>query len=482
MPGQRRRSLLAASNRGPVSLVSDGEGGTTAVRGGGGLVSAMSSALADGDGLWVCSALNDRERTAARATDGRLADLGVEELDVRMLPIDSGTFSRAYNGIANSTLWFVNHLLYDTATKPVFDANWRRAWSSYQRYNEIFSSALAQDAADGATVMVMVMVQDYHLFLTPAMLRAQRPDLRIGHFTHTSWAPPSYFRMLPDDVAEQVLRGLLGADHLGFHCERWADDFLDCCRGVPGVGIDGHTVTLDGHTTDVGVHALGTDAESLRERASRRDVGRALADLRDTLGDRMVIGRVDRTELSKNIVRGMMAYRELLRTHPEWRGKVTHVVYTYPSRHDLPEYREYTATVQRLGREIEDEFSTEDWSALVLEVGHDYPGSLAAMRCSDVLLINPVRDGMNLVAQEGCILAESGAALVLSRDAGAYDLMGDDALVVNPYDVSATAAALHRALSMPQAERRERCERLIAAVTALPPTEWFSEQLAATRR
>src|SRR5882757_2403124 len=267
------RSLLIASNRGPVSLVADDHGGTKAQRGGGGLVSAMQSALADGGGLWVCSALGDRERTVARrAPDGRLAEAGVDvDLDVRMLPIDAPTFGRAYNGIANSTLWFINHMLYDIPTKPVFDATWRRQWSSYERYNGAFAEALAQDAAQGATVMV----QDYHLFLVPALLRARRPDVRIGHFTHTPWAPPDYFSMLPN--AGDVLAALLGADHLGFHSRRWAEAFLQCCAQLTEAEVSDHAVHLAGRTTQVGVHPLGTDGAALRERAAAGDVERSLA-------------------------------------------------------------------------------------------------------------------------------------------------------------------------------------------------------------
>ncbi|MGI8695947.1 MAG: alpha,alpha-trehalose-phosphate synthase (UDP-forming) [Mycobacteriales bacterium] len=478
----KRHSLLAASNRGPVSVVTTDSGDLAAVRGGGGLVSAMQSALADGGGLWVCSAMDDRERSISRrATGGMLADADIDtgDLSVRMLPIDAQTFNRAYNGIANATLWFINHLLYDVPTRPVFDVGWRRQWVAYQRYNAAFADALADSAADGATVMV----QDYHLFLVPQMLRDRRPDLSIGHFTHTPWAPADYFALLPDDVAGDVLKGLLGADHLGFHCDRWVTAFLDCCERVLDVAVDRSTstVSIAGRTVRAAVHGLGTDAGALRERAARRDVDAELAELRSIAGDRQVIARVDRTELSKNIVRGLLAYRELLRGRPEWRGAVVHAAYAYPSRHALPEYREYTATIERVGHEIDDEFATDDWTPLILEVGHDYPGSLAALRASDVLLVNPVRDGMNLVAQEGCILSENGAALVLSREAGAVDMLGSDALLVNPYDVTATADALHQALSMPPAERRSRARRLIDAATALPPADWFEAQLDATR-
>ncbi|HYT10471.1 MAG TPA: trehalose-6-phosphate synthase [Mycobacteriales bacterium] len=478
-----KRTLLIASNRGPVQIVA-GPGGTGEVRrGGGGLVSGMRSALASVGGLWVCAALNDRERAAARrAPQGNLHEVGYDTggLDVRMLPIDQSTFNRAYNGVANSTIWFVNHLLFDSANKPVFDAGWRRQWAAYERYNAAFADAIAQEAAPGAKVMV----QDYHLDVLPRQLRERRDDLLISHFTHTPWAPPEYFRMLPDQVAREILTGLLGADHVGFHTARWAREFIECCRLTLGCGVDpdARTIRWQGRTVRVGLHPLGTDAAEMRERASQSDVEDGLRQLREVVGDRRVIARVDRTELSKNIVRGLHAYRELLRFRPEWRERIVHVAYAYPSRNDLPEYREYTAAVQRVGREIEEEFATDDWTPLLLEVANDYPGSLAALRMADVLLVNPVRDGMNLVAKEGVVLSEPGCAVVLSRDAGVAQEYGADAVVVNPYDVTQTAEALHDALDMPADERKARFRRLEAAATALPPAEWFRQQLDALDR
>ncbi|MFL6130365.1 MAG: trehalose-6-phosphate synthase [Mycobacteriales bacterium] len=479
MTGPGRR-LLIASNRGPVQIGA-GPGGRQEVRrGGGGLVSGMVSALSEVRGLWVCAALNDRERAAARrAPAGHLAEAGLDTggLDVRMLPLDPSTFGRAYNGIANSTIWFVNHQLYDSANKPVFDTAWRRLWAAYERYNGAFADALAAEAEPGAKVMV----QDYHLDLTPRQLRERRADLRISHFTHTPWAPPDYFGMLPDLVGRELLTGLLGADHLGFHSARWARAFLECCEEFLGARVDheARTVDWDGRTVRVGLYPLGTSEPEMRKRATESDVEDALRHLRDLVGDRQVIARVDRTELSKNIVRGLLAYRELLRHRPEWHGRVVHVASAYPSRHDLPEYREYTAMVQRVGREIEEEFGTDDWDPLLLEVSDDFPGSLAALRLADVLLVNPVRDGMNLVAKEGVVLSEPGCAVVLSRHAGVAEEYGRDAIMVNPYDVTQTAEALHEALSMPAAQRRERAGRLAAAATALPPADWFTAQLAA---
>ncbi|MFJ9949087.1 trehalose-6-phosphate synthase [Kitasatospora sp. NPDC091207] len=478
-------AVLVASNRGPVSFSTGDDGTLTLRRGGGGLVSGLS-AIDDPHAVWVCAALGEADRRAAReAPDGRLDRAGHEVggQAVRMLDIDPDTFARAYNGVANSTLWFVHHLLYATPTAPSFGAEFRAEWQAYTAYNTAFAEALAAEAAPGAAVLI----QDYHLSLAPALLRAARPDLRIGHFSHTPWAPPEYFRLLPDDVAASVLTGILGADRAGFLTRRWALAFADCCEAVLGATVDRDalTVTLPrspagpGRTTRLGVHALGADADFLRERSHRPDVDERLATLREAVGGRRTVVRVDRTELSKNIVRGFQAYRHLLRTRPEWRDNVVHIAFAYPSRTDLAEYRAYTAEVERLAAEINAEFATPGWQPLILHVDDDFPRSLAAYRLADVALVNPIRDGMNLVAKEVPVVSDQGCALVLSREAGAHAELAEDALTVNPYDVIATAEALHTALTMPAGERADRTKRLAAAATALPPQQWFLDQLAA---
>ncbi|MEU5403872.1 trehalose-6-phosphate synthase [Streptomyces sp. NPDC005963] len=457
--------ILVASNRGPISYTVRDDGTLDSRRGGGGLVSGLSAIGSEADALWVCSALGDGDREAVRR--------GVGEPGVLMLDIDAGIHHDAYNGIANSVLWFINHMLYQTPLEPVFDLEFRRQWGAYEQYNRAFAQALADRAGEGAAVLV----QDYHLALVPGMLRALRPDLKIGHFSHTPWAPVDYFRLLPDDISRQLLRGLLGADRTCFLTRRWADAFAQCCTELLGAE------SLKG--TDIGVHGLGADADFLRERAHRPDVEERLSDLRQQIGpdgtDRKTIVRVDRTELSKNIVRGLLAYRELLSTRSEWRERVVHVAFAYPSRQDLAVYRDYTAEVQRVADAINAEFGTEGWSPVVLHVKDDFARSLAAYRLADVALVNPIRDGMNLVAKEIPVVSEAGCALVLSREAGAHEELGEDAITVNPYDVTATAEALHEALTMPVAERSRRSARLAAAATALPPQRWFLDQLNALR-
>ncbi|RBM17806.1 trehalose-6-phosphate synthase [Streptomyces sp. PT12] len=468
--------VLVASNRGPVSYTLGDDGSLTARRGGGGLVSGLS-ALGPGAGTWVCAALGDGDREAARRSGPRLdpADTGGQA--VRMLDIPPLTFDAAYNGIANSVLWFVHHLLYQTPFEPVFDADFEARWADYRAYNAAFAGALADEAEPGAAVLV----QDYHLSLVPGLLRELRPDVRVGHFSHTPWAPPELFRVLPDAVAREVLLGILGADRAAFLTRRWADAFAACCADALGAEVTGEGVTLDGRTTRLGVHGLGADGDFLRERAFRPDVDERLAALREQVGDRRTIVRVDRTELSKNIVRGLLAYRRLLTDRPRWRGRVTHVAFAYPSRQDLAVYRDYTAEVSRVADEINAAFGADGWTPVVLHVKDDFARSLAAYRMADVALVNPIRDGMNLVAKEVPVISERGCALVLSREAGAAAELGGDALLVNPYDIAGTAEALHTALSLPDEERRERGKRLAAVATALPPRAWFLDQVEALR-
>ncbi len=478
--------VLVAANRGPLSYALSDDGTLSARRGGGGLVSGLSAALAEQpEALWICAALSEADREAVQR--------GVAEPGVRMLDIDPTMYDDAYNGIANSVLWFTHHHLYDVPREPVFDAEFRRQWASYVAYNRAFAQALAEEAAEGACVLV----QDYHLALVPGQLRDLRPDLRIAHFTHTPWASQEFLRMLPDDIRSELMWGMLGADVVGFHTWAWAHTFmsgahLDDERGIAEpmfpAGVEASKSRyikknpwspVRHKRTNVAVYPLGVDADELRALAHRPEVDDKLAQLRAEVGDLKTIVRVDRTELSKNILRGLLAYRELLTVHPEWRGRVVHLASAYPSRQDLAVYRAYTESVRELAAQINAEFGTADWQPVLVSVQDDFARSLAVYRMADVALVNPVRDGMNLVAKEIPVVSEAGCVLVLSTGAGAYQELQQDALTVNPYDVTRTAEALHAALSMPADERAERTKRLAAAATALPPARWFTAQLTA---
>jgi trehalose 6-phosphate synthase len=476
-------SVLIASNRGPVSFKLAGDGSLTAAKGSGGLVSGLSAAARSGeltDTVWVAAALSEADRQAvAQAPGGRLDHLdGIDVgTGVRMLDIDEHTYDLAYNQVSNRTLWFCNHVMFGMPEDPVFGEQFFYQWEAYRRYNQAFAAALAEEAAPGARVLV----QDYHLFLVPGMLREARPDLRIGHFTHTPWAPPETFRWLPDHAAREIVLGMLGSDQAGFHTRAWADEFGRCCTAVlgPGATYDGSAVTWEGRRTRVEVFPLGVDGDDLQLVADQpgAHVWRDRL-IKERAGRRMIL-RVDRSEPSKNIVRGLLAYAELLRHRPEWRDHVVLHAYCNPSRGDLDEYQDYSIAFHEVTEQINAEFGTLDWTPVILKVDDDFPRSLAAMQIADVIVTNPVRDGMNLVAKEAAILSHDGIGLVLSREAGAFDELRHAAYVVNPFDISQTADAIHDALSATPGERRERTDRLVEAATRWPPGLWLTIQLTA---
>ncbi len=450
------------SNRGGLSFAFDGEGALVSRRGAGGLVSALAPGVEQTGATWVAGALSDADRAAAAAREGPVDAHG---LRLHLLALDPALYAAYYDVVANSTLWFLHHGLFAAATEPVFDRAWRHAWSAYREVNDRFAGAVAEVAPAGATVLV----QDYHLALVPARLRAARPDLALGHFTHTPFCGPDELRALPDDVARELVGGMAAADACGFHTARWAARFEACCRA---------TGTRCPPTF---VAPAAPDLAELRAVAKSDRSLDAAGRLDAAAGDRSLVARVDRIELSKNIVRGFLAFDELLDTRPGWRERVVFGAFVYPSRQAVPEYRAYAQAVADTAARVNERWSTRDWTPILLDTGDDFPTSVAALTRFDALLVNPVRDGLNLVAKEGPAVNGRDGVLCLSREAGVFDEVGRHALALNPFDVSATAAALDQALSMEPAERAWRAGRLRDAAEQTTPLDWFARVLAATR-
>jgi trehalose 6-phosphate synthase len=470
--------LVVASNRGPVQFEVDDEGRLTSGRGAGGMVAALGPALAGQAGVWVAAAITEGDRAAARqvARSGRLRTVELAQGNVRLrsLVLDPRAYQRYYNRVSNRTIWFLQHYLFDVPRHPRFDLSFQVAWRDYQAVNQAFAAACDDEAGHGAGVFV----QDYHLALTPAMLRGRRPDLRIAHFTHCPWADPGYFAMLPNRVAAALLDGMLGADLLGFLVPRWARNFLRCCQEA-GHRVDrdrGTVRTPDGRTVLVRSYPLGVDGDDLRRMAAEPAALAQLRTVSELARGRSLIVRVDRMELSKNILRGLEGYGLFLERNPRVRGRVVHYALAYASRRDLPEYQAYTAEVKHAAEAINERFRTRTWEPVILELKDNYPRALAAMAAADVLLVNPVWDGMNLVAKEGPSVSRRDAVLILSRNAGAADDLAEGALLVNPFDTAELAEAMAVALTMPVDERAKRAALLREGATALPPQDWFAAQ------
>jgi trehalose 6-phosphate synthase len=467
--------VLVASNRGPVTFVPEG-GDLVPRRGAGGLVSALSSALQSTGSLWVSSAMSpgDRER-AARSTDGRVEVITDDaKFHVRLLTFDDETYGLAYNQVSNRILWFLHHHLWNVPRAPSFDSETRQAWGAYGRYNRTFAEALAEEARGEPA---SVLVQDYHLCLVPRDLRELAPATRIAHFHHSPFAGPDELRLLPESMWRELLEGLLGADLLGFHTERWARNFLECCRLMEGATCGRRSIQWQGRRVRLGVFPISIDADALRERARAPDVQAKREELRRRHGDRRLLLRVDRTDLSKNIVRGFEAYGDLLGRYPEWRGRVAFLALLNPSRQDVPEYRAYAEEIAEAARLVNRDFGDGDWEPVELRLGDDWDEVVAAYAIYDVLLVNPVFDGMNLVAKEGPLLNKRDGVLVLSTNAGAFAELKDHALPVDPLDVAGTADALDAALRMGAEDRTIRARALRRAAEARTPARWAASQL-----
>jgi trehalose 6-phosphate synthase len=469
--------VLVASNRGPVEFSRDPDGNLVAKRGGGGLVTALTFAMSGSGGLWIAAAMSREDRNQAAA--GRI-EVAVEGADYRLryLTFPQATYDHAYNDISNRVLWFVHHNLWDVPRAPNFDERFRRSWGAYRRVNAAFAAALDDEAGPGRDGP-MFLVQDYHLCLVPAMLRARRPHARIDHFMHTPFAGRSYLRILPHDVREEMLAGLLGADIVGFHHRAWADNFLSCCQLLRGAAVDTARgeVRWHGRTTRVGVYPIAIDPTALRSQAADPAVARARRRLERWRDGRAMIVRVDRADLSKNILRGFQAYESFLRHSPRWRDRIFFLALLQSSRGEIAEYRQYLRECLRAAGRVNASFGTPGWQPVRVVVGDHYPTVLAAYQMYDILMVNPVFDGMNLVAKEGPLLNELDGVLILSENAGASAELGANALIINPFDVADTTAAIRRALAMPAEERASNARGLRLAVESNTILEWVGRQL-----
>lgn len=452
---------MVISNRGPVSFEREPSGELTGRRGAGGLVSGIGPLVAGTDVMWIAAAISDGDREAAES--------GVVEADdfrVRLLALDPETYRLAYDVVSNEVLWFAHHGLWDLSRQPAFDRSWPAAWDAYRSVNHAFADAVAAEAPRDA----VVLVQDYHLCLVAARLAELRPDLVCVHFSHTPFAPPVFLEALPDAVVDELLRGMVAHRSCGFHTQRWADDYTASARELAGLA------------PRTFVSPLASDPDDIRAAASSPECEAALDALDEVVGDRAVIGRVDRVELSKNLLRGFLAYDDLLDRHPELHDRVVFVSGAYPSREGVPGYSAYRERIDSTVADINERYGTASWTPVVLDVEDDFPRSLAILRRADVLLVNPIRDGLNLVAMEGALVNDREAVLALSPEAGAWERLHSAALRVPPFDVAGTSDVLHAALTMPADERSRRAKELRTLAEARTPADWLRDQLSAAAR
>jgi trehalose 6-phosphate synthase len=476
-----RRNLIVVSNRGPVTFSWSG-GERVARRGGGGLVTALRSLVLHHDVTWIASAMSDEDRVVALDNNGEpfvetARDGSTYRL--RLIAHDEQAYDWFYNVIANPMLWFLQHHLWDLAAAPTIDHGVHHAWvEGYMSVNRAFAEAVIEELERDPHASVFF--HDYHLYVAPRIVREARPDARLVHFVHIPWPAADYWSVLPLEIRRAIHDGLLANDVVGFHTRRWRRNFIRAAEDIVGAVPDwAHdTVGYEGRRIAVTASPISVDAAEFDELAHSPAVlgaGRKLARQRP---EKLVL-RVDRTDPSKNIVRGFRAFELYLDAHPEMHKRVGLVALLDPSRQEIPEYAEYVGAIQREARRVNDRFQQDGWMPIDLQMSDNFPRAVAAYKDFDVLFVNAIFDGLNLVAKEAPLVNERDGVLILSENAGVHEELGDWVLSVNPFDVAGQADAIHRAIEMPVEERRDRIEAIRAWVREHDLASWTDLQLRA---
>jgi trehalose 6-phosphate synthase len=471
--------LIVVSNRGPVSFGRAPNGERVARRGG--LVTALRSLVAHHDVTWIASAMTDEDRAvAAESAHEPISETARDgsPYRLRLIAHDEYAYDWFYNVVSNPTLWFLQHYMWGLTESPDVDLGLHHAWfSGYLPVNAAFADAVAAELDRQPDASVFF--HDYHLYLAPRLVRERRLDALTTHFVHIPWAQSDYWHVLPRHLREAVHEGLLANDLVGFHTERWKRNFLRSCEDILGAEVDpsAGTVTHRGRRTLVTAHPISVDPEEfeeLKEHPGVLEQERAIVERRPEF----LILRVDRTDPSKNVVRGFRAFAVYLDQHPEMLRRVTMLALLDPSRQDIPEYSEYIGAIQREARAVNDRFQHEGWLPIDLQVADNFLQAVAAYKQYDVLLVNSVYDGMNLVSKEAPLVNERDGVLILSENAGSHEELGEWALTISPFDLYGQAQAMHTALTMEADERRRRAEAIAAHVREHDLEAWLGAQLA----
>ena len=457
--------LVVVSNRGPVGFRRGEDGALVTMRGAGGLVTSLRPLVDRHDVTWVASAMSAADRGVAAEGPRRERSAAGSPFRLRLVAHDPEVYRLFYAVIANPVLWFVQHDLWDLKQDPGADLS--HAWEhGYVEANRSLAAAAVEelDRSPGAALFV----HDYHLYLVSALVRAARPTARIAHFVHVPWVGPAHWEVLPVEIARTIHEGLLACDSIGFHTERWRSAFVAGCEALLGRGAEAERRS---HANPIAI-----DAQEFTALAASEGVRARRAELQEERPDILVV-RVDRVDPSKNAVRGFEAFGRLLARAPALHGRIRLLALLEPSREEIPEYVDYRRAVERAAADVNVRFGRPGWTPVVLDVRDDFPASVAAYAEYDVLLVNPVMDGLNLVAKEAPLVNDRDGVLVLSRQAGAFEELGDWAVGVDPLDVDGQAEAIERAIALPRDRRRAWLGAIRAHVRTHDLDAWASREL-----
>lgn len=478
------RRLIVATNRGPVEYYLTQDRTLKSRRGTGGVITALIDAGSQMEMSWVAMAMTEGDRIAAKEAQQHNGSVSPpihgQKVHLHYVTISKAAYRKHYEKISNQLLWFLQHYLYNPNEDSSTARRVQDAWENgYRVANQAIADAVIAEI-ESETTKPVVMLHDYHLYLAARMIRQKHPTIVMQHFIHIPWPDVRCWHFLPSNIAQEIYQGMAGNDIIGFQTERDARNFLEGARTL----LDGAVVDFEegaiwwqGHRTQTRAYPISISVTAERKTVNSAAGKRAAAEIQALLGEQTIM-RVDRIEPTKNILRGFQAYAELLESHPEMQGKVSFLAFLVPSRQSLSEYKRYTADVMKIIDEVNRKYGTNDWQPITAFYGNDRTRALAAMQYYDVLLVNPIIDGMNLVAKEGPAVNQLNGLLVLSRTVGAFQQLGKASVPTSPTDVKETAQALYTALTMPAEERRSKATLARLIVERQDLHAWMRRQIA----
>jgi trehalose 6-phosphate synthase/phosphatase len=466
--------LLVISNRLPFSIDKVGED-IVVRQSSGGLVSALKSYFEKKRNgtesfehkIWIGSVEASEEDWQV------IEDMGAVQENFELAPIfiDKEVYEAYYNGFANSTLWPLFHYF------PSLVEYKKEYWESYVKANDAFVEKVLSVYQEGD----IIWVHDYQLLLLPQMIRDRLPDATIGFFLHIPFPSYEIFRLLPTGWKKDLLKGVLGADLVGFHTHDYVQHFIQSARMILSVENQFSTIQYQNRIIKADLFPIGIDYQKFRNAITDDVVANICTSLEERFFNQKIIFSVDRLDYTKGLIYRLQGFEEFLDRYPEWREKVVFILNVIPSREFIPAYAERRKEIEERVSALNGKFSSLHWQPLIYRYNHLAFDELCALyQTADVALITPLRDGMNLVAKEYIASCLDKGVLVLSELTGAASEL-NEAVLVNPTDSEEVADAIAMALSMPLQEQRTRLSFMQKRLAEYNVEKWISDFLETLR-
>ena len=476
-----KRPLIVASNRGPVEHRTNSKGLIEPRFGSGGIVTALRELTKIGSFTWVSSAMGEGDRKVS--DNGRAGSfsspLPGHTVSLRYVVNPRRVYHKFYNVFCNPLLWFLQHDMWNGPYNPNIDASAHEAWyEGFVPVNESFGKSIIDEAKQDARDPI-VFIHDYQLYLVPTYVRAAIPNALIHYMNHIPWPTSRYWQLLPMYMRKAICQGLLSADIVGFQTPDDVRNFLNTCETyMPEAKINHseRTVNFQDRIILVRTYPVSINVTDIRRIANSPRALEHQTQL-DMFSNQKLIVRVDRAEPSKNIVRGFRAFRNLLYQYPELQGKVTFLAFIVPSRTHVRQYQRYLNEIETIIGEINNSFKQDEWKPIIPFIENNYIQAIAGMKIYDVLLVNPMIDGMTLVAKEGPVINTKDGVVILSESTGAFHQLWESILPVGPTDIEGTMQAMFQALTMSAEERARRALTLTQTIEKDDIINWLYQQL-----